>query len=86
MGVEGKGYVCTEKLTTGKDINIIIISLMISIVFLYLLHLLYLPRKVTKPQKSVPAISEKSVGLNVGKKMDIATGVTKMDFAVEKVV
>ena len=29
-------------------------------------------------------ILEKSVGLNVEKKMDIATGVTGMDFAVEK--
>ena len=46
----------------------------------------YLPRKVTTPQKSVPAILVKSVGLNVEKKMDIATGVTGMDFAVGKVV
>ena len=49
-------------------------------------NLLYLPQKVTTPKKSVPAILEKSVGPNVGKKMDIATGVTGMDFAVEKAV
>ena len=34
MGVAGKGYVCTEKLATGKDITIIIINLIIPIDFL----------------------------------------------------
>ena len=45
-----------------------------------------MPQKVTTPKKLRSVILEKSVGLNVEKKMDIATGVTGMDFAVGKVV
>ena len=46
-----------------------------------------MPLKVTIPEKSGPAISELSVGENVGAKMDGASGAkmeTVTDFAVDK--
>ena len=49
--------------------------------------MLRLPLKVTIPEKSGPAISELSVGKNVGNKMDGASGAkmeTVTDFAVDK--
>ena len=49
--------------------------------------MLRLPLKVTIPEKSGPAISELSVGKNVGNKMGGASGAkmeTVTDFAVDK--